>query len=165
MQRTIPATTNGEIPTVGNDAIEILENDHDTIEMLLNELVDGSEAQRAGALEQLKTLLTVHNATEENLIYPAIHEIAARPMHAGKLYHEQDDAKVVVWKLSMLEPGSEDFRATAVNLREAVLKHVRLEEEHEFPHLRDAAAEKMTTLTTEVRRFRGTFGILRPPSA
>ena len=114
--------------------------------------------QREELMERLKGLLTIHNASEENLVYPAIRELAKRPMHAGQLYHQQDEAKVVVWELDMMGPADPEFSDKATKLREAVLAHVRQEEESEFPHLREALdPEQMEELTDSLREFRSSF--------
>ena len=149
--------TNGDLAVVGNDAIEILENDHRTIKQLLLDLTSAEEMARKQALERLKALLTVHNATEENLVYPAIHDLAERPMHANGLYKEQDQAKVAVFELSMLSPGDPEFTKKAAALRDAVYAHIEKEETSEFRHLREAAEANMPELTAQVRRFRKEF--------
>jgi hemerythrin superfamily protein len=165
MQTTKSVTTNGELPTVGNDAIEILEHDHRSAEALLADLTQGPESGREAALEKLKLALTIHNATEENLVYPAIHDLAGRPMHAGHLYREQDHAKVVLWELSMLSPSDPQFQLKANKFRDALMEHIRDEEEREFPKLREAAPDKMAKLTADVREFRHTVGAIHEGSA
>ena len=85
---------------IGSDAIEILLNDHRAVQGILDQLPNAIGPQREELMERLKGLLTIHNASEENLVYPAIRELAKRPMHAGQLYHQQDEAKVVVWELT-----------------------------------------------------------------
>ena len=69
----------GDIRNEGADAVEILVNDHRVIKQLLTELPDATGQARADLLQRLKAILTIHNATEENFVYPAIHEIAGRP--------------------------------------------------------------------------------------
>ncbi len=147
-----------QIPTVGNDAIEVLINDHKRIKELLSKLTDGPQAQRTETLELLKETLTVHNATEENLVYPAIREVAGRKMHANELYHETAEADVMLWQLSMMSPQDSTFASTASKTRDAIEKHISSEEETEFPKLRDAAdPAKQSRLTSEVRKFRERF--------
>jgi hemerythrin superfamily protein len=141
------------------DAIDLLLDDHRQIKDLLKRLVDGDAAGVPDVTEQLKRLLTVHNATEENLVYPAIHTIAQRPMHARTLYHQQDDAAVAFWEIGNLQPGDDEFLRKTADFRDAVLMHIHQEEEHEFPHLREALApEDALQLSEEVAVFRRTFG-------
>ncbi len=153
-----PGTPSLQVPTVGKDALDILINDHQRIKGLLTELTDGPESGRATTLETLKHTLTVHNATEETLVYPAIRELAGRKTHATELYHETAEADVVLWQLSMMSAQDDDFAATATNARRAIEKHIAFEEESEFPHLRDAAdAAQQLKLTSEVKKFRDRF--------
>ncbi len=148
----------GQVPTVGNDAIEILINDHQRIKQLLSELTDGSRAQRSAVLQTLKETLTVHNATEETLVYPAIRELAGRKMHATELYHETSEADVMLWKLSMMPPDGDEFGATAAQARAAIEKHIGSEEDSEFAKLRDSAdSAQQLKLASEVKKFRQRF--------
>jgi hemerythrin superfamily protein len=143
-------------PVQGNDAIEILENDHVRIKELLADLVAAGEHDEGTALlEELKALLTIHTATEENLVYPAVRVLAKRPAESDKLYHQQDEAKVAVWELDALVEAGDDFAAQAEKLQSAVLAHIRKEEETEFPHLRSSVdADGLRELTAKVREFR-----------
>ena len=150
----------------GNDAVEILENDHRRIKELLAQLVEASgDDARTGVLDELKALLTVHNASEENLIYPAVRVLAKRRSESETLYHQQDEAKVAVWELDMLAEDDRDFEARATKLQAAVHAHIAKEEETEFPKLREAAGEEaMEELTAALRELRGALHF-NPPRA
>jgi hemerythrin superfamily protein len=157
-------TNANSAPVVGNDAVEILENDHRRIKALLSELAEGDEANRAATLDELKALLTIHNASEENLVYPAIRVIGRHPGQSDTLYHQQDEAKVAVWELDMLSEDGRDFEARAKKLQSAVLAHIKKEEEHEFPHLREAAGEEaLQELTGALRELRDGLHVDVPP--
>lgn len=152
----------GGVPVAGSDAIEILENDHRVVKDLFSRLIGASEpSEQSLVLDKLKAILTVHNATEENLVYPALRVAASRGKDADALYHQQDEAKVGIWKLDAILKGSlqnEEFGKHAKALQEAVLAHVRKEEKTEFPHLRESLKGKgLTQLTEAVREFRGKF--------
>jgi len=146
--------------STGEDAVAILMNDHQRIKGLFDQLLHGDATTRPRTLQQLKPLLVAHNATEENIVYPAIHQIVRRPLHAYGLYHQQDEAQVAFWELGMIEPSDPAFVRKAAELRDALLAHVREEEESEFPQLRDALTpQAMQKLTAEVREFRHTFEV------
>jgi hemerythrin superfamily protein len=148
----------------GTDAIDILEDDHERIKQLLSELVEAEDDRRQAVLDELKAILTIHNATEENLVYPAVRFMAKRGVESDKLYHQQDEAKVAVWELDMLAEGDE-FGKQAAALQSAVLAHIRKEEETEFPHLREAAgASGLRDLTAAVREFRANFQFAGAPA-
>ncbi len=143
------------------DALEILINDHALIKNLLETLTSAVDVgERKSALERLKAALTIHNATEENLIYPAIERIAKEKAEGERLYHETAQADVMIFELDSLIKegrGEEDlFAATAEKLRDAVFDHIEEEELHAFPQLRDEAdPAQAEILARSVRQFRG----------
>lgn len=127
------------LPAQGNDAVEILRNDHQVIKGLLDELTSASGAQRKHVVEQLTGVLTIHNATEENLVYPAINKVAGSKLEAQHLYHETAEADTLFFELdSMLKEGDDtDFSARAEKFRQAVLHHIDEEENKAFPRLQE----------------------------
>lgn len=154
------------LPVRGNDAIEILTNDHDTIKALLNQLTGSGD--RKATLEQLKGALTIHNATEENLVYPALRKVAGKKWEAQHLYHETAEADVLVFELdTMLKEGREsEFAPKAEKLKEAILEHIDDEEQKAFPHLRDRAEPQQAhMLTTSVREFRSALRFGTPDAS
>lgn len=156
------------LPVRGSDATEILTNDHDVIKRMLNDLAASTQMQsRKDTLEQLKGVLTIHNATEENLVYPALRQVAGKRWEAQRLYHETAEADMLVFKLdSMLKEGQdEDFTRAAEKLRDAVFEHIEDEEQSAFPHLQKAAdAQQAQMLTEEVRKFRNAMRFNMAPS-
>lgn len=146
------------IPARGTDTVEILENDHQTIKGLLKRLTAATDmSERKATLEQLKGVLTVHNATEENIVYPAIEKLARGEREAEHLYHETAEADVVLFELdNLLKEGHEaSFIVKAEKFREAVLHHIENEEGSAFPHLRENTdARQSKNLTQSVRTFR-----------
>ncbi len=147
----------GPLPVVGKDAIDILVNDHQTIKTLLSKFVAAKSSDRQAALDQLKAALTVHNATEENLVYPAIDKIAHQHGETKDLYHETAEADIAIFELDTLIKAGNDTEvsAKADALQQAVLQHIENEEASAFHHLRDRADETHTALLTQaVRQFR-----------
>jgi hemerythrin superfamily protein len=145
------------LPVRGNDAIEILLNDHQVIKSLLRDLTEVSGSRRKEVMEQLKGALTIHNATEENLVYPAIDKVAGSKLESERLYHETAEADTLFFELdSMLkEHGEPDFTVKAKKFREAVLHHIEEEEQEAFPHLQENAdARHAKLLADSVKTFR-----------
>jgi hemerythrin superfamily protein len=141
----------------GNDAVEILTNDHQVIKGLLRELTDATGPRREQVLEQLKGVLTIHNATEENLIYPAINKVAGSKLEAQHLFHETAEADTLLFELdSMLKERDEsEFGTRAEKFAEAVRKHIEEEEQKAFPRLQENAdARHAEILSDSVKRFR-----------
>jgi hemerythrin superfamily protein len=150
-----------DLPIQGEDAVEILKNDHALIKKLLETLTEAVDVEeRTTVLERLKAALTIHNATEENLVYPAIERIAKEKREAELLYHETAEADIAVFELDMMLKegrGQEDaFAIVAEKLRTAVCEHIDEEEQRAFVKLREHAdANQDETLTRSVRQFRG----------
>jgi hemerythrin superfamily protein len=148
------------LPVRGNDAVEILLNDHQVIKSLLHELTEASGSQRERVLEQLKGALTIHNATEENLVYPAIDKVAGSKLEARHLYHETAEADTLLFELdSMLKERDEsEFGSKARRLAEALCNHIDEEERKAFPRLRqNADARQAEILADSVKTFRSSL--------
>jgi hemerythrin superfamily protein len=156
----IPVTpSGGQVPRGALlNAIDLLVNEHYAVKQLLTQLPTTTGSERVRLLEEIKNALIVHNASEENVIYPAIKDLADRPQHAQTLYHQQDEAQVVVWELTQLIADDDQFVEKAEKLRDAILAHVRQEEEHEFPRLQELPADAQARLNADMTKFRATFG-------
>jgi hemerythrin superfamily protein len=148
-----------ELPVRGSNALEILMNDHQTIKSLLDQLSRATQqSERKQSLERLKAALTIHNATEENLVYPALDVVAHKRWEPQKLYHETAMADILLFELdTMLKTGdTSDFEQKCQKLVKAINEHIEDEEEKAFVHLRDKAeSNEMQMLTESVREFRG----------
>jgi hemerythrin superfamily protein len=145
------------LPARGSDAVEILRNDHQVIKRLLNELTDAQAPNRGRIMEQLKGVLTIHNATEENLVYPALDKAAGSKPESEHLYHETAEADVLLFELdSMLKEGDDaEFAAKAVKFQDAVLHHIDQEEQKALPLLQENTdPEQSAALADSVRAFR-----------
>ena len=148
------------LPARGDTAVEILENDHQVIKGLLNELVSAPGSKRPGVIEKLVGVLTIHNATEENLVYPAINRVAGSKLESQHLYHETAEADVALFELdSMLKEGDDsEFSAHAKKFQEAVLHHIDEEEQKAFPRFgQNADPEHSKILADSVRKFRSSL--------
>jgi len=164
-------TEMGQLPVRGNDAVEILTNDHQTVKSLLTQLTQARErTARQNVLDQLKAVLTIHNATEENLVYPALQKVAGKKAESLKLYNETAQADVMIFELdAMLKEGDDtDFDEKAQKLQAAILEHIDDEETKAFPHLQKGAdSSESQMLTQSVREFRNAlrFGGAQPRTA
>jgi hemerythrin superfamily protein len=102
-------------------------------------------------------VLTIHNATEENLVYPAINKVAGSKLEAAHLYHETAEADTLFFELdSMLKERDEsDFGAKAEKFADAVRHHIEEEETKAFPRLQDNSdARHAEMLLDSVKSFR-----------
>lgn len=149
------------LPVRGNTVHDILENDHEVIKSLLNSLTHADARDtRMQILEQLKGALTIHNAMEENLVYPALDKVAGHMLETQKLYHETATADILVFEIdSMLKEGDDaKFADKAEKLRDAVFKHIEAEEKSALPHLeKGAETQQSQILLQSVREFRNSI--------
>jgi hemerythrin superfamily protein len=148
------------LPVRGSDAVEILLNDHEVIKGLLSELTQASGQRRQAVIEQLKGVLTIHNATEENLVYPAIDKVAGSKRESQHLYHETAEADVLLFELDSLlkERDESAFSIKAEKFVDAVCHHIEEEEQKAFPRLRENAdPEHAETLVDSVKEFRNSL--------
>lgn len=159
------------LPVRGESVHDIVENDHETIKSLLNSLTHSAgREERMQILEQLKGALTIHNAMEENLIYPALAKVAGHNLETMKLYNETASADMLVFEIdTMLKEGDETkFAQKAEKLHDAVFKHIEAEEEKAMPHLEKGAdSEESQMLLQSVREFRSALTFMPkkvPPS-
>lgn len=149
------------LPVSGSTVHEILENDHEVIKGLLNSLMNSAaRMDRMQILEQLKGALTIHNATEENIVYPALDKVAGHKFETLKLYNETAAADILLFQIdTMLKEGDETkFAEKTKKLHDAVFKHIEAEEKSALPHLEKGAdsSEALMLLQT-VREFRGSI--------
>jgi hemerythrin superfamily protein len=146
------------LPIRGNSVHEVVENDHEVIKGLLNSLQhSAARDERMRILEQLKGALTIHNAMEENLIYPALDKVAGHKFETLKLYNETASADIMLFQIdTMLKEGDDTkFADTRKKLHDAVFKHIEAEEKSALPHLQKGAdSSEAQMLMESVREFR-----------
>lgn len=146
------------LPMRGNTVHEVLENDHEIIKGLLNSLTHSSAREdRMQILEQLKAALTIHNAMEESLVYPALDKVAGHKFETLKLYNETASADILVFQIdTMLKEGDDErFSEKAEKLHGAVFKHIEAEEKSALPHLEKGAdTQQAQMLMQSMREFR-----------
>jgi hemerythrin superfamily protein len=149
------------LPARGRDAVEILLNDHQVIKGLLDDLIDADEDERQGVLERLKGVLTIHNATEENLVYPALNKVAGSKLEVQHLYHETAEADTLLFELdTMIKEGTddEDVDSLAEKFAEAVRHHIEEEEGKALPRLRENADPRQSEMLADsVKEFRSSL--------
>lgn len=147
-----------DLPLRGSTAVEMLVNDHEVIKSLLEELTSAtSAAQCKRVFERLKAVLTVHNATEENLVYPAIAIDAGKKADSEHLYHETAAADMLVFELDALlrDGDTAAFATKAKKLQTAILEHIDVEESSAFPKLeKHTDPARAAALAASVRKFR-----------
>lgn len=119
-----------------NDPILLLEADHRRFETLLKDGEATTERAKKGRSEILKALtseLTVHEAIEEKLLYPALTPFAAAHDLVLESTQEHHVADILVKELHKLDKDDEQWGAKFKVLKENVTHHISEEEHRMFP--------------------------------
>jgi hemerythrin-like domain-containing protein len=124
----------------GGDPLASLLEDHDAIMSHLDALVDSANAEsfrRGQRLLRLKRRLGAHAMAEENILYPALRG-GAGSEDALQLFSEHAEMKTLLYQLEQTPKSEEQWHSYATDLRTLVAKHIRQEEDIDFPKLRQS---------------------------
>lgn len=135
------------------NAIELLEQDHETVKGLLEKLAattERAEKSRHELLERIKHELQVHTRIEEEIFYPAFRDAGGRDelktFHEAVEEHRAVEA-LVLPDLEKTEVGSAAFAGRVKVLKELVEHHADEEEETMFPRAEELfSAEELAEL-------------------
>ncbi len=117
--------------------IDTLHHDHEKVSQLIEKLkgtTGGAEKTRSALCQQIKHELLAHTEFEEKVFYPAVgngNSQARKEVEAALREHHEVDQ--MLDDIEQMEPASEEFEETVARLQQAVLDHVRHEEDKIFP--------------------------------
>ena len=141
-----------------NDPITLLETDHRRFEKLLKEGEESTERARKGRAELLKTLvseLNVHEAIEEQVLYPALEPHAEARHIVLEGFEEHHIADVIIKELKDVATDDEKWGAKFKVLKENIAHHIQEEERAMFPAARGALArEELLALGARMRALK-----------
>jgi hemerythrin superfamily protein len=142
---------------MSRDAIEVLEKDHREVESLFEEVKAGSGG-KDDVVEQIVRELSVHDAIERELLYPAVRDRIASHEGEGLAEHSLDEHEEVAELLSQIE-STDDTTQRDVLLQRLIANvadHVGEEENEIFPQLRQAMSEaELTELGSKLEAAKG----------
>lgn len=123
-KETAAARANG----AGEDAIELLKNDHRKVERLFAEYESASRrAKKAKLARQICEELIIHTMIEEEIFYPACREyLDDRPLDEAQVEH--DTAKALINEILEGSPDEPFFDAKVKVLAEVIKHHIAEEE-------------------------------------
>lgn len=129
------------------NAISMLQRDHDLVRKLLSELESSKSADRQESLlERIEAELKMHTQVEEKIFYPAFRD-AARKEDDCELYfealEEHHAVDVILPEVKAAETGTPKFAARAKVLKELVEHHADEEESEMFPRARKLMDDKL----------------------
>lgn len=140
------------------DPIVLLESDHRRFEQLLKageETTERAVKRRTELLTMLTDALTVHEAIEERILYPALkpHEEATDIVLEG--YQEHHVADLVLKELHQLDRDDETWGAKFKVLKESLEHHIQEEEREMFRIARAVLArEELTDLGARMKSLK-----------
>ncbi len=141
-----------------DDPIELLKTDHRRFEKLLKDGEATTERAIKGRGEILKALtseLTVHEAIEEQILYPALrpHTEAHDVVLEG--IEEHHVADILLKELHKVRKNNEKWGAKFKVLKESIAHHIKEEERMMFPAARAALArEELLALGARMRELK-----------
>jgi iron-sulfur cluster repair protein YtfE (RIC family) len=126
------------------DAVGLLIADHNRVRGLFARYEEAHENEaldeEAALIEAIVHELEVHMTIEEEVFYPAIHDLKediADSVDEGAEEHHV--AKILIKEISALSPRDDSWAAKVTVLIESVEHHVDEEEKELFPHVRGTA--------------------------
>ena len=121
------------------DALQLLKADHDKVKKLLTELestTDRGIKTRTELFATIKSALTVHEAIEEEIFYPALREHPRAKDIVLEGYEEHHVVDVLMGELERLPVDDEMWGAKAKVMQENVEHHIDEEEGEMFTKAR-----------------------------
>jgi hemerythrin superfamily protein len=138
----------------GQDVVEYLKSQHETIRQLFVETLDAPDAgAQEKAFNQLRALLAVHETAEEMMVHPRVRrKIDGGDKIVDERLHEEHDSKVALSEIEKLDFGTAEFSKAVIHLQQAVLDHAEKEETEEFTRLEDELSrDELTKMTAAVQ--------------
>jgi hemerythrin superfamily protein len=141
---------------LGRDPFERLIEDHRKIRSLVNEMVqtpEGHLGRRTKLFLNLKRTLAKHAMAEEDVVYPLLHGPMHEAQQSKHLYDEHADLKIHLYELEHLLMENANWSERAFSLRDLLERHIREEEEIQFPKMRQFLDKRRTRqVSGEIRR-------------
>jgi len=129
---------------------DLIRMEHTKTRTLFGEIENSNDPQKIQEyFGQLYKDLTSHAEAEEQVVYPAV-----RSYYEGTqmLYDEQAQMKQKLDEIKAISPSTAEFKDKVRQLKEAVLHHVREEENDMFPKIRDNfSREQEEQMATEFK--------------
>ena len=126
------------------DALTLLKHDHDKVKGMLDKLDDTTEraeVTRTEGLAKLKQELTVHEAIEEEILYPALIEFAKTKDITLEAFEEHHVVDMIMAELEQTPVEDETWAAKLTVMKENLEHHIEEEEDDMFKKARQVMDE------------------------
>ncbi|PYT01677.1 MAG: hemerythrin [Acidobacteria bacterium] len=143
------------------NAIELLKEDHDTVDKLFQKVKATPDDNHKDLFEQIKAELDVHTHIEETIFYPKLKTDGDEELKKITLegIEEHRQAKMFLKELAALSDDSEKFEPKLKVLMEDIAHHVQEEEGEMFPMIQEQFDEfTLQELGKEMEKEKAKFG-------
>jgi hemerythrin-like domain-containing protein len=121
------------------DAIKLLKDDHDRVKKILEQLDSTTERgvkTREELFAKVKQELTVHEAIEEEIFYPALKDHPKAKELVLEAYEEHHIVDTVIAEITQVPYDDERWGAKLTVMKENVEHHIEEEEDQMFKQAR-----------------------------
>ena len=126
------------------NALTLLKDDHAKVKKMLDELdetTERAEKTRTEGLAKLKQELTIHEAIEEEIFYPALKQHAEAKDIVLEAYEEHDVVNTIMSEIEATPTEDETWAAKFTVMKENLEHHIEEEEGEMFEKARDVFDE------------------------
>lgn len=139
-----------------DSAIELLKQDHRSVEVLFKEFEQLEDDQDAAeqVIETACTELKIHDKIETEIFYPAVRNAAEQEEVEDLLDEaevEHDTVRALIEKLEGMDPSDEKRKAHFTVLVEYVKHHVKEEEKEMFPKVKKLKTLDLDSVGAEMK--------------
>lgn len=148
-QETIEVRNQGSFPI--DDPTRGLEHDHRYVRQLFDRYLttrDQQVKQHAGPA--ICDALTMHTSLEEAVFYPRVQDTDKALVE--RCIDEHHDAEQIISQLQKMEAGKPDYDDLIQQLHDAIMDHIKVEEEQLFPAVRDSGLD-LHKLSLQMQAF------------
>jgi hemerythrin-like domain-containing protein len=140
VRTAVPGETSGAPTKEGIvDALKLLKEDHEKVRKLLSDIESTTERAvktRTNELARLKQELTIHEAIEEEIFYPALKEHGKTREIALEAYEEHGVVDMIMSEIEQTPVEDETWMAKFTVMKENLEHHIEEEEGEMFKQAR-----------------------------
>jgi hemerythrin superfamily protein len=134
------------------DVVDLLREQHERVRAMFEDVERAHGEERKQRFDELRRFLAVHETAEELIVHPRARTVEGGDDVVDARLAEERSAKEVLSRLDGMDLGDPDFTPTLAQLRTAVMEHAQMEEQQEFPLLRqDNDDETLALMAKAVR--------------
>lgn len=118
------------------DAVTLLKEDHQKVKQLFQRFEMAPEGRdKQQVFDEIVKELQIHTKIEEEIFYPAVHEIDSEM--AAEAVEEHNIVDFIIGEMEKLSPGDEAYEAKFTTLKENIEHHIEEEEGEMFPEAQE----------------------------